>query len=65
MFERSILHLPGGDFTINAPNTTDANRYVASATLDGQRIDSPFLNWQQLLGKTLTLVMTDKPINLS
>ena len=61
IFTKCVLKLPGGDLTIKAPDTSDANRYVASATLDGQSIDSPFLSWQQLIGTTLALEMNDKP----
>ena len=61
VFKRSTLHLPGGDFTINAPDTSDTHRYVASATLNGKPIDSPFLSWKDLAGATLQLEMADRP----
>ena len=61
IFKQSTLHLHGGDFTISAPDTSDTNRYVASATLNGQPLDLPFLKWQDLLNATLALQMTDKP----
>ncbi|MFK7789106.1 MAG: GH92 family glycosyl hydrolase [Phycisphaeraceae bacterium] len=63
VFKQTTLHLPGGDLTISAPETSDTHRYVASATLDGQPLESPFLSWQDLLNSTIELQMTDKPTN--
>lgn len=61
IFKQTTLHLHGGDLTISAPETSDTHRYITSATLDGQPLDSPFLTWQDLLNSTLELQMTDKP----
>ncbi|MEM9110319.1 MAG: GH92 family glycosyl hydrolase [Planctomycetota bacterium] len=61
VFTRSVMRLPGGDFTLLAPDTSGTNRYVASATLNGEPIDSPFLTWKQLTGSTLQLEMADQP----
>ena len=61
VFKQSTLHLPGGDLTIQAPDTSDRNRYVGSATLNGQPIDSPLLRWEDLVGSTLRLEMRDTP----
>jgi len=59
IFKRVTMHLPGGDFTIEAPDTSDRNRYIASAKLNGKPIDGPFLSWKDLVGGTLQLEMTD------
>ncbi|MEM1209825.1 MAG: GH92 family glycosyl hydrolase [Planctomycetota bacterium] len=61
IFTRSVLRLPGGDFTIESPQTSDQNRYVAGATLDGRPIDRPFLTQSDLLGGTLRMEMADRP----
>lgn len=61
IFKRATLHLPAGEFSIHAPDTSDDNRYVAAATLNGQTLDTPFLSWQQLVGATLELTMSHKP----
>ncbi|MEM9021685.1 MAG: glycoside hydrolase domain-containing protein [Planctomycetota bacterium] len=61
VFTRSIWHLPGGDLTINAPDTTDTNRYVTKARLNGRPLDKPFLSWKQLVGGTIDLKMSDQP----
>lgn len=61
VFDRSVLRLPGGDLTITAANTSDANRYVQSATLNGLALQSPFLTWSDLIGGDLQFQMTDTP----
>jgi len=61
VFTRGTLHLPGGDFTILAPDTSDANRYVAIARLNDQPLNKPFLTWRDLAGSTLELTMSDRP----
>ncbi|MEM1107533.1 MAG: glycoside hydrolase domain-containing protein [Planctomycetota bacterium] len=61
LFTRTVLHLPEGDFTIEAPGTSDKNRYVAGATLNDKPLDQPFLRWTDLLGGRLSLEMTDTP----
>jgi putative alpha-1,2-mannosidase len=61
VFEQTTLKLPGGDFTLLAPNTSDANRYVRGAALNGQPLSDLKLHWAQLLGGTLELDMSDTP----
>jgi putative alpha-1,2-mannosidase len=61
IFTRATLKLPGGDFTIRADKTSDLHRYVESASLNGEPLDTPFVTWRQLLGSTLELEMTDQP----
>lgn len=59
VFERVVMHLPGGDFVIEAPGTGDSNRYVAGATLNGNPLKTPFLSWSDLQGGTLRLTLSD------
>ncbi len=61
LFERSVIRLPGGDFTIESPATSDDRRYVASAMLNGQPLDRPFLSWSDLISGTLRLEMSAEP----
>lgn len=61
IFERSVMHLPGGSFTMLAPGTSDICRYVSSAKLNGQPLESVFLSWSDLVGGTLELQMSDTP----
>lgn len=63
IFELVKMKLPGGDFELYAPGTSDARRYVASAMLNDQPLDRPFLTWSQLAGGVLRLEMSDAPGN--
>jgi len=61
IFKKSVIHLPIGNFTLEAPNTSDQNRYITSATLNGQMIDQPFLKQSDLAGGTVLLEMSNQP----
>ena len=63
VFEQCILHLPNGKtFTIRAPGTSSANRYIRSATLNGRPYNRPWLAHEEILaGGTLTLEMGPLP----
>jgi predicted alpha-1,2-mannosidase len=52
----------GGSFTIEAQNTSDANRYVQSATFNGKPLTKPWIYHQDVVnGGQLVLVMGPKP----
>ena len=38
----------GGVLTVSAPNTSDANRYVTSVTIDGESSDKTWVSWDAL-----------------
>lgn len=67
IFERATIQLDpkyykGKSFTIIAKNTSDANRYVQSATLDGKPLTKPWFYHEDLVdGGTLVLQMGPKP----
>ncbi|MEM1027532.1 MAG: glycoside hydrolase domain-containing protein [Planctomycetota bacterium] len=61
IFERVVLHLPGGDLTLEAPETSETRRYIAQATLNGEPLNKPFLRWADLQGGHLQLEMTETP----
>ena len=61
VFTKTIMNLPGGAFTIRASETTDRNRYVVAASINGKPLHTPFLHWKDLQGSTLELEMADTP----
>ncbi len=67
LFEKITIHLndkyyKGGTFTIEAKNTSDANRYIQSAQLDGKALNKPWFYHSDLAdGGTLVLDMGPSP----
>jgi len=67
LFKKATIHLdgrfyPGGEFIILAENTTDKNRYIRGATLDGTVLDKPWFSQSELAkGGTLLLTMGSRP----
>jgi predicted alpha-1,2-mannosidase len=63
VFTKVTISLPNGKlFTINAKNSSAENKYIQSATLNGQILNKPWFNHTDLVnGATLNLVMGDKP----
>jgi predicted alpha-1,2-mannosidase len=63
VFSRARIALGKGNvFTIEAPATSPANRYVQSATLDGKPLNRAWLTHSELAtGGRLVLSMGDKP----
>jgi predicted alpha-1,2-mannosidase len=67
LFEKITIQLdpkyyPGKTFTIEAKNTSAANRYIQSAMLDGKPLNKPWFYHSELVdGGKLELVMGDKP----
>lgn len=67
LFEKAVIDLGhrynrGGTFTIEARDVSRKNKYVQSATLNGQRLDSFCFPASELLrGGSLVLQMGDKP----
>ncbi len=52
----------GKTFTINAKNNSDANKYIQSATLDGNVLDKAWFTHKDLLnGATINLNMGSRP----
>ncbi len=61
-YPRMVLHLPGGDFTIEAPGVSDASPYVQSVQLNGVPLDGPVLRHADLRpGGSLRFVMGPQP----
>jgi predicted alpha-1,2-mannosidase len=67
LFERATLHLdprhfPGGAFVIEAPGTSDTNRYVQRARLNGAPLERAWLWHDEVAaGGTLVLEMGPAP----
>jgi predicted alpha-1,2-mannosidase len=67
IFNKVTIHLdpayyPGKTFVIEAKNVTDANRYIQSAEINGEKLIKPWFYHSELVkGGKLTLEMGDKP----
>lgn len=60
VFERATVHRPGGtDLVIEAPGASAVNKYVQSATLDGEALSKTWFNETQ--GNKLTVQMGPVP----
>ncbi|MDF1813628.1 MAG: GH92 family glycosyl hydrolase [Verrucomicrobiales bacterium] len=63
-YEKSVIKMRGGDFTVIAKNQAMENCYVQSATLNGRPIDRCFLKIKEFqAGAELVLEMGPKPSN--
>ena len=62
LFSRTNIRVAGGTFTIEATGTSDTQRYVQSATLNGVPLPGSWLRHSDLVnGGNLTLVMGATP----
>jgi len=62
VYKRSVMHLEGGDFVIEAANASDENIYVTAATLNDKPIGRAFLRLDEVLsGGVLRLEMSSQP----
>jgi putative alpha-1,2-mannosidase len=63
LFTRASIDLGGGrSFAVEAPDTSEDNKYVLSATLDGEALDRTWLRHEELSrGGQLVLEMGDSP----
>lgn len=63
LFEKSTIQLKNGKtFTVIADDCSKVNKYIQSATFNGQAIDTPWFTHEQLMaGGTLHLKMGPKP----
>lgn len=63
IFEKTSLHLPlGKTFTILAENTSDTNRYIQSATLNGNEFNETEISHETILeGGVLKFIMGATP----
>ncbi|RVU00959.1 glycoside hydrolase family 92 protein [Mucilaginibacter limnophilus] len=63
VFENILINLPNGkQFKLIAKNCSVINKYIQSATINGQQLNSPWFTHEQLVaGGELVLVMGPKP----
>ncbi len=63
LFSKATIHLENGkNFTITAPNVSDANKYVAYINLNGNRLDRTYISHEEIMqGGTLEFTMSDNP----
>ena len=63
IFDKAVINLPDKKaFTIITKNNSADNKYIESATLNGQPLNVPFLNHKDIAaGGTLEIVMTSQP----
>jgi len=62
-FKKAVIHQPSGiDFTILAPNASDKNIYIKSATINGRKFNRNFINHEYIAkGFTIIFDMGDTP----
>ncbi|MEM1085843.1 MAG: glycoside hydrolase domain-containing protein [Verrucomicrobiota bacterium] len=62
LFERTVMHLPGGEFVIEAENQAKEHHFVQEARLNGKQIGRSWLKMEEFLsGGTLSLRMGPEP----
>ena len=63
VFPEAVVHLPGGKtFEIVAKGASEDNKYIQSATLNGEPLTRPFLSHDDVVkGGKLVFVMGDQP----
>lgn len=63
MFEKAVIHLPGNKtFTIIANNNPGDNKYIKSATLNGETFNRPWITHEEITkGGMLVFEMSPEP----
>jgi predicted alpha-1,2-mannosidase len=63
VFTKVTIDLPGGKkFTVVAKNSSNKNKYIQAASLNGKTLDTPWFSHNDLVnGGTLVLEMGEKP----
>lgn len=62
LFDKAVLQVSGGTFTITARNNSEQNRYIQSVRLNGKPYRQPWINHADITaGGTLELTMGAKP----
>jgi len=63
IFSRTVWHLPGGDFVIEAKGVSEAAKYVVGAELNGRPLERAYLRWSEFgtKGGHLVLQMAETP----
>jgi putative alpha-1,2-mannosidase len=62
LFEKTVMHLPGGDFTVEAEGNSEECVFVQKAYLNDVEIYRSYLKMNEFSeGGTLRLVMGEEP----
>lgn len=63
LWKKATITLPGDKtFTISAPEVSKTAKYVASVTLNGEKLNKPWIHHSDIVaGGTLVFEMTDEP----
>lgn len=62
LFEKAVLKVKGGEFTIVARGNSDANKYIQSVKLNGQPYDKRWIDFKDIVaGGTLEFEMGPQP----
>lgn len=60
MVDKALIHVKGGIFEILVKNNSAANKYVKEVKLNGQVLDTPFINHNDIVkGGKLEFIMSD------
>ena len=60
MVDKALIHVKGGIFEILVKNNSAANKYVKEVKLNGQVLDTPFINHSDIVkGGKLEFIMSD------
>lgn len=60
MIDRALIRVKGGVFEIIAEQNNPANKYIKEVTLNGKKLDTPFISHTDIVkGGKLVFIMTD------
>ncbi|MGN1211124.1 MAG: GH92 family glycosyl hydrolase [Candidatus Cryptobacteroides sp.] len=63
LFDKAVIDVPGGTFTITASNLSTANRHIESVTLNGLPYDKPWIDHSDIAcGGNLVFSMTSRTV---
>ena len=65
VFDKAVINLPEDKtFSIIVKNNSKKNKYIESISLNGESLNTPFFNHQDIAnGGTMEINMSDKPNN--
>jgi predicted alpha-1,2-mannosidase len=62
LFDRVVMHLPGGDLVVEAPGASAGTRYISEARFNGELLEGYWLTHEQVAaGGTLSLTLSETP----
>ena len=62
-FDKAVISVPGGSFTIQKENTGKTNSYIQKIKLNGMEYTKPWIEYADIMkGGNLNIVMGDEPV---